>query len=109
MGSETCALQRHKETRTRFTPHFIVDILGAEAEAAADPRLDPGPCPPLVSLAAVTAVSPASERGRQQQHGQKKMRTTFTGRQIFVMEKMFESKKYLNANERSHLSRWVTI
>ena len=107
MGSETCALQRHKETRTRFTPHFIVDILGGEAEAAlaSDPRLDPGPCPPLVSL-----VSPASERGRQQQqHGQKKMRTTFTGRQIFVMEKMFESKKYLNANERSHLSRWVLL
>ena len=35
----------------------------------------------------------------------KKMRTTFTGRQIYEMEKMFESKKYLNANERLSLSR----
>merc|ERR1712045_46501 len=36
-------------------------------------------------------------------------RTTFTGRQIFVMEKMFETKKYLNANERSHLSRELCV
>ena len=35
----------------------------------------------------------------------KKMRTTFTGRQIFELEKMFEVKKYLNATERSSLSR----
>ena len=35
----------------------------------------------------------------------KKMRTTFTGRQIFQLEKMFETKKYLNATERSSLSR----
>ena len=35
----------------------------------------------------------------------KKMRTTFTGRQIFELEKMFETKKYLNAGERSNLSR----
>ena len=33
------------------------------------------------------------------------MRTTFTGRQIFELEKMFETKKYLNAGERSNLSR----
>jgi hypothetical protein len=35
----------------------------------------------------------------------KKMRTTFTGRQIFELERMFETKKYLNAGERSNLSR----
>ena len=35
----------------------------------------------------------------------KKMRTTFTGRQIFELERMFETKKYLNSGERSHLSR----
>ena len=35
----------------------------------------------------------------------KKMRTTFTGRQIFELEKMFETKKYLNSSERSNLSR----
>ena len=35
----------------------------------------------------------------------KKLRTTFTGRQIFELEKMFETKKYLTASERSSLSR----
>ena len=35
----------------------------------------------------------------------KKMRTTFTGRQIFELGKMFETKKYLNAGERGNLSR----
>ena len=35
----------------------------------------------------------------------KKMRTTFTGRQIFELERMFETKKYLNASERGNLSR----
>merc|ERR1712098_931343 len=42
-------------------------------------------------------------------HRSKKMRTTFTGRQIFIMEKMFETKKYLNASERSHLSRELCV
>ena len=37
----------------------------------------------------------------------KKMRTTFTGRQIFELERMFETKKYISASERASLSRWV--
>ena len=35
----------------------------------------------------------------------KKLRTTFSGRQIFELEKMFETKRYLNASERSNFSR----
>ena len=35
----------------------------------------------------------------------KKLRTTFTGRQIYELEKMFENKKYLNSKERTELSR----
>jgi len=31
----------------------------------------------------------------------KKARTTFTGRQIFELEKQFEQKKYLSLNERA--------
>ena len=34
----------------------------------------------------------------------KKARTTFTGRQIFELEKKFEAKKYLTATERSDLA-----
>ena len=75
MGPGSQLADKHREN---FTPHFIEDILRP---------------PDSLSLG-------AREAGRQ-----KKMRTTFTGRQIFIMEKMFETKKYLNATERSHLSR----
>ena len=93
-AGETVTQDKHCDT---FTPHFIEDILRPQ-----DTRLTRAP----------------RETSRH-----KKMRTTFTGRQIFIMlvtvlilhtdtatvfsfrEKMFESKKYLNATERSHLSR----
>ena len=78
MGPGSHLADKHRE-RESFTPHFIEDILR----------------PPDT-----LTVFGARESGRQ-----KKMRTTFTGRQIFIMEKMFETKKYLNATERSHLSR----
>ena len=35
----------------------------------------------------------------------KKIRTTFTGRQIFELETMFEHKKYLSSSERLDLSQ----
>merc|ERR1711953_1310825 len=70
---------KHRES---FTPHFIEDILRPQDTVSLGPR----------------------ETNRQ-----KKMRTTFTGRQIFIMEKMFETKKYLNATERSHLSRELCV
>ena len=34
----------------------------------------------------------------------KKARTTFTGRQIFELERQFEEKKYLSSNERTELA-----
>lgn len=77
MGPGSQLADKHREN---FTPHFIEDILRP---------------PDTLGLGLA-----AREAGRQ-----KKMRTTFTGRQIFIMEKMFETKKYLNATERSHLSR----
>jgi len=39
----------------------------------------------------------------------KKLRTTFTGRQIYELEKMFENKKYLNSKERTELSRLLNV
>ena len=39
----------------------------------------------------------------------KKLRTTFTGRQIYELEKMFENKKYLNSKERTELSRYNSL
>ena len=36
--------------------------------------------------------------------GRKKMRTTFTGKQIFELEKSFENKKYLSSAERAEMA-----
>ena len=36
--------------------------------------------------------------------GKKKMRTTFTGKQIFELERSFEAKKYLSSAERAELA-----
>ena len=39
----------------------------------------------------------------------KKVRTTFTGRQIFELEKMFENKKYLSSSERSEMAKLLNV
>ncbi|KAG5670551.1 hypothetical protein PVAND_000805 [Polypedilum vanderplanki] len=39
----------------------------------------------------------------------KKARTTFTGRQIFELEKQFEVKKYLSSSERSEMARLLNV
>ena len=39
----------------------------------------------------------------------KKVRTTFTGRQIFELEKMFETKKYLSSSERAEMSKVLSV
>ena len=39
----------------------------------------------------------------------KKVRTTFTGRQIFELEKMFETKKYLSSSERADMSKLLNV
>lgn len=39
----------------------------------------------------------------------KKARTTFTGRQIFELEKKFEAKKYLSSIERAEMAALLTV
>lgn len=39
----------------------------------------------------------------------KKARTTFTGRQIFELEKQFEVKKYLSSSERTEMARILNV
>lgn len=39
----------------------------------------------------------------------KKARTTFTGRQIFELEKQFEMKKYLSSTERSEMAKLLNV
>ncbi len=44
-----------------------------------------------------------------QKKKKKKARTTFTGKQIFELEKKFEDKKYLSSTERAEMATLLTV
>ncbi|XP_028177103.1 homeobox protein HMX3-like, partial [Ostrinia furnacalis] len=51
-----------------------------------------------------------SEEGEDPGVGRrKKARTTFTGRQIFELEKLFEVKKYLSSGERADMAKLLNV
>lgn len=39
----------------------------------------------------------------------RKTRTTFTGKQLFELERIFEQKKYLSSNERQEVARLLSV
>lgn len=45
----------------------------------------------------------------QEARRKKKARTTFTGRQIFELEKQFEIKKYLSSSERGEMAKLLNV
>ena len=51
------------------------------------------------------AADDHSQDGRRK----KKARTTFTGRQIFELEKQFEVKKYLSSSERAEMAKLLNV
>nr|CDJ87307.1 Homeobox domain containing protein [Haemonchus contortus] len=71
--------------------YFIKDILGVNEET---PQLDD-------FGRSVENLTENTNRPIKK----KKARTTFSGRQIFELEKQFESKKYLSSAERSELAK----
>uniref|UniRef100_A0A2M4CQI6 Putative muscle segmentation homeobox n=1 Tax=Anopheles darlingi TaxID=43151 RepID=A0A2M4CQI6_ANODA len=54
-------------------------------------------------------VEPASTGSGGHHRRKKKARTTFTGRQIFELEKQFEVKKYLSSNERTEMAKLLNV
>ncbi|XP_070540435.1 barH-like 1 homeobox protein [Ptychodera flava] len=50
-----------------------------------------------------------STDGKDGDQKKKKARTTFTGRQIFELEKQFEIKKYLSASERAEMATLLNV
>jgi len=64
----------------------------ADTSVPAGPAPPPPPPPPLT----------ASDK-------KKKARTTFTGRQIFELEKQFEQKKYLSLSERARMAALLSV
>ena len=71
-----------------FTRHFIADILSEDSALSS--------LPPLLS------ISDQEDPGRM-----KKQRTSFSGWQIYELERIFEEKKYINSEERRSLARSV--
>ncbi|KAL3289885.1 hypothetical protein HHI36_023275 [Cryptolaemus montrouzieri] len=61
----------------------------------------------LSSLGALPVDSVAEDADAKSK--KKKARTTFTGRQIFELEKQFESKKYLSSSERSEMAKLLNV
>ncbi|XP_049829092.1 proline-rich protein 36-like [Schistocerca gregaria] len=49
--------------------------------------------------------APGSDSDRKR----KKARTTFTGRQIFELERQFEQKKYLSSSERAEMAKLLNV
>lgn len=61
---------------------------------------------PLIDGISVASGSVGSSSDKSKK---KKARTTFTGRQIFELEKQFEIKKYLSSSERSEMAKLLNV
>lgn len=78
----------------------------AAAAATAADRPEPG----ASSNASAGAGDDSSEDSSQEvSRRKKKARTTFTGRQIFELEKQFEVKKYLSSSERTDMAKLLSV
>lgn len=70
------------------------------------------PAPAVPSLVAHTPPQPGTESDGHSSDGdrkRKKARTTFTGRQIFELERQFEIKKYLSSSERADMAKLLGV
>ena len=95
MDTEQCecfACSQHALTKygeqgqKKFSRHFIKDIL--EEDRPLDLSWGDG-----------------RSSTEEERLAKKKLRTTFSGWQIFELERIFEARKYINCAERKHLSR----
>ena len=91
--------------RAGFTPHSIEDILRHRDSAAPINLVKHSLQDTEKREYMNTEYRDTLQEREYMNTRRKKMRTTFTGRQIYQLEKMFETKKYLNAGERRDLSR----
>ena len=78
-------LQLKEEGGGQFTRHFIVDILSCEAESDSPLNL--------------------STTSQEDSLRNKKQRTSFSGWQIYELERIFEDTKYINGEERKSIGR----
>lgn len=63
----------------------------------------------LIKEKQVETTEDDSDSGSTDNRRKKKARTTFTGRQIFELEKQFEIKKYLSSSERTDMAKLLNV
>ena len=98
-----------------YTPFFIENILNdcirfrQSSSEYCDSINSDNELPLMPKLEPLNLCKSGEKRRSEEEENsilrKKKLRTTFTGRQIYELEKMFENKKYLNSRERTELSR----
>uniref|UniRef100_A0A914VJ65 Homeobox domain-containing protein n=1 Tax=Plectus sambesii TaxID=2011161 RepID=A0A914VJ65_9BILA len=110
----------------RPTPYSIKDILGLSQPGDSSinrsmdyPQLNESPLnfsdshryigSPDGQRCSPKTRSPCMSSDFQKTLKKKKARTTFSGRQIFELEKQFEIKKYLSSSERGELAKLLNV
>ena len=87
----TFAVLQFKVHGGHLTRHFITDILAPDS--------------PLNLTLATKLAAEEAEDAADTGDKMKKPRTSFSGWQIYELEKLFEEKKYINNDERKNFSR----
>ncbi|CCD71938.1 Homeobox protein ceh-9 [Caenorhabditis elegans] len=85
----------------RRTSHLIKDILDLPT---VNGEIDEfGRCKSSLDQAKESPIEKCQKTKR------KKARTTFSGKQVFELEKQFEAKKYLSSSDRSELAKRLDV
>ncbi|CAB3380952.1 Hypothetical predicted protein [Cloeon dipterum] len=86
------------------------EVVVATANGVAPPSLPPAPATTPDGVHSEDGGSASEDSGSGGPGAKKKKaRTTFTGRQIFELEKQFELKKYLSSSERAEMAKLLNV
>lgn len=85
--------------RFSFVVFFFSDVLTCQQPAVIKKRKKDKECKHIEPISEVSGDKVKK----------KKARTTFTGRQIFELEKQFEIKKYLSSSERADMAKLLNV
>jgi len=95
-------LRLFETTNHRITSFYINDILGGDTI-----KNHKGNCYQTISTN--NNNNDNDLLIKTQKKKKKKARTTFTGKQIYELEKKFEHKKYLSSTERAEMATLLTV
>ncbi|CAF1013128.1 unnamed protein product [Rotaria sordida] len=91
-------LPKIRRTNNRITSFYINDILGDTIKSYKEEY-----CQSILTNNNEDLLINIQKKKK------KKARTTFTGKQIFELEKKFEDKKYLSSTERAEMATLLTV